>query len=334
MSADDRLQQLACRVQDLYATDPEFAAAAPDLDACKAITKPGLRLADIVRILSERYADRPALGQRAVKFVQDAAGRTSTQLLPAFDTITYRQLWDRAVAISSALGSHPVQPGDRVCTLGFTSVDYTVVEVALALLGVVSVPLQTSAPRPQLISITDETEPVVIAAAVDYLPAAIELALHGGSTARVVVFDYHAEVDDHRESLAAARAQLADARSPIVVEPIDVLRDESVQPAAALQVHQRAVSGVGLGVEERRRETVLPRSPPHLRVPHVDVDRRPLLCVGVLRPHTLGAPEVGDARVGRDAGAGQHDDAPRPLHQLPGLLRLRSRHGRAMVARA
>jgi fatty acid CoA ligase FadD9 len=234
MSADDRLQQLACRVQDLYATDPEFAAAAPDLDACKAITKPGLRLADIVRILSERYADRPALGQRAVKFVQDAAGRTSTQLLPAFDTITYRQLWDRAVAISSALGSHPVQPGDRVCTLGFTSVDYTVVEAALVLLGAVSVPLQASAPLPQLISITDETEPVVIAAGVDYLPTAIEIALRGGATARVVVFDYRAEVDEHRESLAAARAQLADAGSPVAVEPIgEVIERGASQPASA-----------------------------------------------------------------------------------------------------
>jgi fatty acid CoA ligase FadD9 len=85
---DDRLDQLARRVRELYATDPEFAAAAPILEVCEAITVPGVRLAEIVRILSDRYADRAALGQRAVKFVQDAAGRTATQLLPAFDTIT------------------------------------------------------------------------------------------------------------------------------------------------------------------------------------------------------------------------------------------------------
>ena len=235
MPDEDQSQRLARRVQELYATDAEFAAAAPDLDVCKAIADSGVRMVDIVRILAQRYADRPALGQRAVKFVQDAAGRTSAQLLPAFDTITYRQLWDSAGRIASALAGHPVQPGDRVCTLGFTSVDYTVVEVALALLGAVSVPLQTSAQRAQLISITDETEPVVIAAAVDYLPAAIELALHGSArpvvTSRVVVFDFRAEVDDHREALAAARAQVADAGSPVVVEPIgDVIESVAAQP--------------------------------------------------------------------------------------------------------
>ena len=234
MSTEDQQQRLARRVQELYATDPEFAAAAPDLTVCEAITAPGVRLADIVRILSDRYADRPALGQRAVKFVQDAAGRTSPQLLPAFDTITYRQLWDRASAIAAALASDPVWPGDRVCTLGFTSVDYTIVEVALVLLVAVSVPLQTNARLPQLLSITDETEPVLIAASVDDLSVAIRLAMHSRSTARIVVFDYHSEVDDHREALTAARVDVAFAGTPIVVEPIgEVIARGTSQPTPA-----------------------------------------------------------------------------------------------------
>ena len=63
----------------------------------------------------EGYADRPALGQRAVEFVTDrATGRTSAQLLPRFETITYRELWDRVGAVASALADDPVRPGDRV----------------------------------------------------------------------------------------------------------------------------------------------------------------------------------------------------------------------------
>ena len=48
------------------------------------------------------YADRPALGQRAVQFVTDpATGRTSAELLPRFDTITYRELSDRVNAVAA-----------------------------------------------------------------------------------------------------------------------------------------------------------------------------------------------------------------------------------------
>ena len=49
--------------------------------------------------------------------------------------------------------------------------------MALAMLGAVSVPLQTSAPAAVLQPIVAETEPVVIASAVGYLADAVELAL-------------------------------------------------------------------------------------------------------------------------------------------------------------
>ena len=96
-------------------------------------------------------------------------GRTSAELLPRFDTISYAELSERVQAIINALASDPVRPGDRVALLGFTSVDYTCVDIALIGLGAVSVPLQTSAPVGQLRPIISETEPTVIASSVDYL---------------------------------------------------------------------------------------------------------------------------------------------------------------------
>ena len=107
-------------------------------------------LADVIRIAMTGYADRPALGQRAVEFVPDQSGRTVASLQPRFDTLTYRETWHRVRALANALAGDPVQPGDRVATLGFTSADYTIVDMALSLTGAVSVPLQTNAPVEQL----------------------------------------------------------------------------------------------------------------------------------------------------------------------------------------
>jgi fatty acid CoA ligase FadD9 len=208
MDADTREARLARRVDDLYANDQQFAAAKPDRAVTEAAGQPELTLPDVVRVVMEGYADRPALGQRAVEFVTDDAGRTTAELLPRFDTITYGQVWDRVQALAAALHGAPVQPGDRVAILGFTSVDYAVVDIALTQLGAVSVPLQTSAPQSQLQPIVAEIEPAVIASSVDYLDDAVELVRTGPAPARLLVFDYRPEVDAQREALEAAVAAL------------------------------------------------------------------------------------------------------------------------------
>ena len=235
MSTITREEWLARRVEELTATDPQFAAARPDPAVAAALEQPGLRLPQIIRTVLEGYADRPALGQRAVEFAKDPkTGRTVLGVLPHFDTLTYGELGDRVDARSRALTGDPVQAGDRVCVLGFNSVDFTTIDVALAQTGAVAVPLQTSAATTQLQPIVAETEPSLIAASVNQLPDAVELILGGGHTpAKLVVFDYHPEVDDQREAVKTARARLADT---VVVETLaDVLergRKLPVTPAA------------------------------------------------------------------------------------------------------
>jgi fatty acid CoA ligase FadD9 len=241
MSTDTREERLERRIAGLYANDRQFADAGPSEAISAAIGQPGLRLPQIVRMVMEGYADRPALGQRAVQFVNDPqTGRTSVDLLPRFETTSYRELWDRVGAVATALAGGPsplVRPGDRVCVLGFTSVDYTIIDVALVLMGAVCVPLQTSAPVTQLRPIVAETEPNVIAASVDYLDDAVELVLTGHAPARLVVFDYHPQVDDQRETVDAARSRLAQAGSPVSVETLaDVLDRGKALPAAPVFV--------------------------------------------------------------------------------------------------
>ncbi len=145
------------------------------------------------------------------------------RLLPSFETISYRDVWDRVGAIATALrndSTAPVNPGDFVATIGFASPDYFTVDLACAYLGLVSVPLQHNAPVSQLRPIIAETEPKVIAVGAEYLDLAVESALDSPSLRRVLVFDYEHGADDQRESLERAQARLSDAGMAVTVEPL------------------------------------------------------------------------------------------------------------------
>jgi len=230
MSTDTREERLARRIADLTATDPQFAAAKPDPAVSQAIENPELSLDAVVRTVLEAYADRPALGERAVDYVDDRRGRTSAKLLPHYNTITYHELDDRISSLTRALTD--VHPGDRVAILGFGSIDYTVIDVATIPLGAIAVPLQTSAPLTALRPIVAETEPAVIASSIDYLDDAAELVLTGYAPSSLVVFDYDPEITDHRDAYDALRARLADANSTVVVETLqDALERGKTLPA-------------------------------------------------------------------------------------------------------
>ncbi|ULN50362.1 thioester reductase domain-containing protein [Mycolicibacterium goodii] len=222
MTIETREDRFNRRVAHLLETDSQFAAALPDDAVSTAAANPDLRLPEAVKEVLAGYADRPALGKRAVEFVTDETGRTTANLLPHFETITYRQLAGRVTAVTNAWHNHPVKPGDRVAILGFTSVDYTTIDIALLELGAVSVPLQTSAPVTQLHPIIAETEPTVIASSIDFLGDAVALVESGPAPSRLVVFDYSHEVDEQSEAFEAARTKLAG--TGIVVETMaDVL---------------------------------------------------------------------------------------------------------------
>jgi fatty acid CoA ligase FadD9 len=225
--ANAREARLQRRFGKLTSGDAQIIAAQPDPAIAAALDGPGVLLTDVIRTVMNGYADRPALGQRAVEFVTDVSGRTVAELQPRFDTLTYRETWGRVRALADALAGHPVQPGDRVATLGFTSTDYAIVDMALSLAGAVAVPLQTSAPVQQLHPILIETEPVAILSSVDHLEDAVELALTAHAPKRLVVFDYHPQIDDHREAFESAAARLTDLH--VIVEALDEVIKQGAQ---------------------------------------------------------------------------------------------------------
>jgi fatty acid CoA ligase FadD9 len=215
-------ERIARRIASLYANDRQFAAATPDPTVIEAARRPGLRLAEVLQTFVDGYADRPALGQRMRELVTDpVTGRTSAGLLPRFETVSYRQLWARVQAIASAWDQHgAIASGDFVATIGFASPDYLTVDLVCSYLGLVSVPLQHTAPVAQLRPIIAEVQPRAVAVGAGYLDLAVESALSSDSLRHLVVFDYQPEVDDHRESLERARRRLHDAGMAVVVESL------------------------------------------------------------------------------------------------------------------
>src|ERR1700693_1518919 len=142
------------RLERLRAADPQFRGSFPSETVVAAKREPGLRLAQVVQVVMEGYADRSALGRRARELVTDrATRRTTLRLLPRFDTITYRDLWAHACAVAGEWHTYstgPLRAGDFVGILGLASPDYATVLLASIHLGAVIVPLPTSAPVAQL----------------------------------------------------------------------------------------------------------------------------------------------------------------------------------------
>jgi fatty acid CoA ligase FadD9 len=226
-STEEREKLRARRLERLRTEDPQFRESFPLEAVAAAKRQPGLRLAQLVQIVMEGYSDRPALGQRARELVIDPpSGRRTLRLLHRFDTITYRELWARSRAIASAWhhdDTHPLEAGDFVCILGFTSTDYATLILACIHLGAVIVPLQTSAPATQHADSIGETQPRIVATSLDYLDAAVEALLAGTVPQRLVVFDYESQDDDQRDILVAALLRLSSAHCAIVIDTLDAL---------------------------------------------------------------------------------------------------------------
>ena len=114
------------RLAEVLAADPSLRAALPVPATGTVIRDASTPLHRQIEAVLTAYADRPALADRAAEPVPDpATGRTTLLLLPRYDAITYREVRDRVAAIAADWHEHGLKPGDIVCTLGFTSTDYT-----------------------------------------------------------------------------------------------------------------------------------------------------------------------------------------------------------------
>ena len=209
---------LAERIKTLMEQDEQFRQAMPLSSINDAKVNPELGLAQTIALCMEGYSDRPALAQRATELVTDPdTGRVIRRLLPRFDTLSYGELWARARALASYWhhdAPQQLRANDFLCVIAFAGTDFVTVDLAAIHNGAVVVPLQTNAPLGQLSEIVKEVQPRWFATSLECLQTTVELVLSGHRPAGVLLFDYHPEVDDDREALAAAQAKLAAAGLP------------------------------------------------------------------------------------------------------------------------
>src|SRR5262245_38776248 len=95
----------------------------------------------------------------------------------------------------------------------------------------------------------------------------------------------------------------------LLVKAVYILRDQSVQPSAPLDLHKRAVSRVRPRLPRRMIEAAVPRQLADLCIGHVLVDVRQPLRFRIPGPDTLRAAEVRDTGLCRNTGARQCDDS-------------------------
>lgn len=218
----DLTADLAGRAAELYAADRQFRSCVPLPEVSAAVREHGLGLAGIIAAVMTGYADRPALGR-------------CTGPLP--QTISYRDLWQRINAITTDWHAHqgfPISAGEFVCTLGFASPDYITVDLACALTGAVTVPVQYGAQSGQVSGVLAETGASVLAVSSDQLPTAVEAALTAPRLRRLIVFDHRADIDDFRDTFEQAQLRLTKVPRPILVETLDeVIRRGLRLPHAA-----------------------------------------------------------------------------------------------------
>lgn len=206
-------ERLAAKVERLHAQDAQFRAAAPSADVTERLHRPGIRLVEIVETLMRSYADRPALGQRR------------PQSSGEFQTVTYGELWAAVEQVAAAWSASekPLHPGDFVCTLGPGSIDYVVVDLACIRQGLVSVPLSSTAPAGQIAKIFAETQPRLVAVAVEGIATALEAAELSGIAPDYLVIDYDPADDDQRAAVDGARVRAERGGSHL--EELETLRE-------------------------------------------------------------------------------------------------------------
>jgi fatty acid CoA ligase FadD9 len=218
-------QHLANRIVELRAHDREFAEAAPAPAVAEAMRQADGDLVATMTAALTGYADRPALAQRASQLV-DSGGRRRLELLPRYESLSYRELWLRMRALGNCWQNAGLAIGDFVATLGFTSVDYATVDLTCMLLGAVAVPLPITSSARQLAPIIAETGPRVLATDISSIAIAAQVALDADCVERLVVFDYDEGVDDQREAFLAAVGTLPER---VTVRPLSAEFDLSRQ---------------------------------------------------------------------------------------------------------
>lgn len=204
----DPRTRLRARTKQLFATDKQLQAMSIKTEVYEAAAAPDVSLEKAIDLILKGYSERDALGQRTYEIVTDNEGRNIKRYLPAFSMVTYGELRKRIRAIASAWQNEPtlaVEADDMVVLIGFSGTEYTAIDTAITYAQAVSVPLQSAAAKGELDEVIANIDPVAIAATIDDLALAAQLAVQQGNVRSLIAFDYDERDDAARETFEDAQ---------------------------------------------------------------------------------------------------------------------------------
>ena len=173
-----------------------------DQKILEALTKPGLSIAQIIKLVLTSYGNRPALGWRE---------KRRGELAADFSFLTYDALWDQVTSLSSAFACDKhfdLKPGDMIGTMGFAGPEYVTLLLAAQYNGLPYVPLPSNAGASQLQDIFLEIRPKCVATSVEQLDKAISCAGVCEDIRAILVFDVDGDDPRHVTLIETARETL------------------------------------------------------------------------------------------------------------------------------
>lgn len=210
-------------------SSPEFPALSHDPAITAAAQSSDLPYDQTIDLFLTGYAHRPALGERSYRArVDSTTGDTIRDYQAGYRTITYKELQARVKALSMAWRDDPkcsVQRGDFVCVIGFASVDYALIDLALAYTKAIPVPLSSHHSLAELEEILLHTNAKALAVAVAHLPAFVDLALRVPSLKSLIVFDYDPDITREQSVVEEARAKVHQSRGDLQLMALQDLID-------------------------------------------------------------------------------------------------------------
>ena len=201
-------------ILDLAKNDPEIRELQPNPELRKAAIVPNLTLDRMIAIYLDGYGDRRAVAERSYELTELANGKKGRTYLPSYAAISYKELSNRIKAVANAWRYHPdfgVQPEEFVAIIGFTSIDFTVLDYACAFAQTVTIPMQSSTSGADLSEIFGNTEPAALAASIHDLVLAAEHAVQQPSIRSLIAFDYDEGDDSERAQFEIAKEILLEA---------------------------------------------------------------------------------------------------------------------------
>jgi fatty acid CoA ligase FadD9 len=213
------------RIAQVLAADPELRAHTSTAEDFAAL-RDHHSAVELLAAAFARYADRPCLGLRALELDGPAP-----RLLPRFDTITFGELWRRAMALAAGLADGLVQRGAFVGILGPSGADWVAADLACLWLGATSVPLQTTLSADDLAHVAAETGLATVIVSAGSV-GTLEPLVRGGAVTTLVLSDRE-RVSAAR--FAALRAEVAAWRPGLRVSTVaELIARELPCPPAAI----------------------------------------------------------------------------------------------------